>query len=578
MKKVIRSIVLLSFVLFATPYTRAQSLDRAYDLIEQGKYKEAAVILRPLADGGNTVAQYVAATLFLEGKGVARNPQQAFKYAKMAADNTENHDDTGILLTSWMYYEGIGTKKDTDLALTYAGKVSVYHQEAAAKKLLGEKSNYFDDIPFPTKNEQLAFRYLELLSHTQDKILYQNKLEALSRLSRLSYEGIGTKKDTAQALQYAKMIYNNSQNYFSSDKAYYELVCYYKEQSDTMYFRSLRANNELEKDIATQRSEGIKMKEELIQCYLNGTGCQKNEAMAVQLIDNEKGRLKFLEDPKTLEAYNRVKSQGDTASLGKSIDNNYDAKYLQIILKSIENDSPNGQQRHFQNWLSMAEGGSLSAMWLVSVLYEQGLGTDKDVPEARRWAAKACNEAKAQNWQGDRYPLWELQNYHLKSIPLIVGEEYLGRIVVSCSESSWIISYGVNKGKRHWTQNVDVLEKEPQTYNSKEVKYFIKHTELLTGGARFPLLTSDKLKIYATAMKRAGKPMEEGKYWSFTSENKKWNVVLLTVTADGDIVETTPVDQLPKQEREQPFYYLKMLHYKAEKTFNGKEYDHIVYD
>ena len=63
----------------------AQSMYLAKHYYENGKYLEAAKQLRPLADGGNAEAQYMAAKLFLEGKGVNKNKIQAEKYYRLSA-------------------------------------------------------------------------------------------------------------------------------------------------------------------------------------------------------------------------------------------------------------------------------------------------------------------------------------------------------------------------------------------------------------------------------------------------------------------------------------------------------------
>lgn len=64
----------------------AQSVSYAQSLINQGRYLDAAKQLRPLADGGNAEAQYLAAKLFFEGKGVQKNEQQGIKYVTLSAD------------------------------------------------------------------------------------------------------------------------------------------------------------------------------------------------------------------------------------------------------------------------------------------------------------------------------------------------------------------------------------------------------------------------------------------------------------------------------------------------------------
>ena len=56
-----KKITIIATLLLAVSNVGAQSLDRVKSLLEQGHYKEAAVMLRPLADGGNAEAQYIAA-------------------------------------------------------------------------------------------------------------------------------------------------------------------------------------------------------------------------------------------------------------------------------------------------------------------------------------------------------------------------------------------------------------------------------------------------------------------------------------------------------------------------------------
>lgn len=99
-----QSLRIMTVALFAlmTSQVSAQSLYRAKSLISQGKYIEGAKELRPLADGGNAEAQYLAALLFMEGKGVNKSEEQAIKYANMSA--TQGSKD-GIMLLYKIYQE-----------------------------------------------------------------------------------------------------------------------------------------------------------------------------------------------------------------------------------------------------------------------------------------------------------------------------------------------------------------------------------------------------------------------------------------------------------------------------------------
>lgn len=546
--KIIRLSVCVLLLIVAS-IVCAQSLDRVNELIGQGKYREAAVLLRPLADGGNAEAQYLAATLFLEAKGVARNPQQAFKYAKMAADNTKDRCEEGLLLTSWMCYEGIGTKKDADMALTYARQLTEGSQYSAAKKLLGEKSS-FDEEPFPAKNEQLAFLFLELISHTQDTNSYVSKLEALSKLSRMCYEGVGTKKDTAQAIRYATFMCSEVKNYFYLDKEYQKLAQYYKERSDTMYFRVLAANKGIEGDIASQRSEGIEMKKELIQCYLEGIGCARNPSAALRLIDIQKSiRTEYLDasSPKMDVYVNAVSSGSNGESLANFCDKNNDGEFLEALLKKYSNEQDgNKLQNIFQEWLSQAEKGSPSAMWMVSVFYEKGMGVSADIAQSRQWAQKAADIRNV--------GIWWARNEYLKNKPLAVGEVIDGKVVVESKVVN--SSYTGRRGKATqrnyvYTTFFDVAIKE---MTAKEINEGFKNRELNTW--QMPEYQLDAhFKIYAEAKKRMGQPIPAGRYWAKKSWKDK-DAWLLEVNADGVITGKTSIKDLKKNEKEKPYYFL----------------------
>ena len=94
----------LAVLLLSVMQVKAQSVSYAKSLIEQGNYLEAAKQLRPLADGGNAEAQYLAATLFFEGKGVSKNDLQGVKYATLSAN--QGNTDAMILLAD--HHKGNG--------------------------------------------------------------------------------------------------------------------------------------------------------------------------------------------------------------------------------------------------------------------------------------------------------------------------------------------------------------------------------------------------------------------------------------------------------------------------------------
>ena len=101
--KTIRLFIYVLLLMVASTVS-AQSLYRAKQLIKEGEYLEAAKMIRPLADGGNADAQYEAAKLFFDGKGVNQSDEQGIKYASLAAK--QGHYQAAYLLAC--FYEDHG--------------------------------------------------------------------------------------------------------------------------------------------------------------------------------------------------------------------------------------------------------------------------------------------------------------------------------------------------------------------------------------------------------------------------------------------------------------------------------------
>lgn len=83
--------VIICLFSFISTYPQETEIKKATSLIENGCYLDAAKILRPLAEGGNSQAQYLAARLFVEGKGVIKSIEQAEKFYQLAAYNGHNN-------------------------------------------------------------------------------------------------------------------------------------------------------------------------------------------------------------------------------------------------------------------------------------------------------------------------------------------------------------------------------------------------------------------------------------------------------------------------------------------------------
>lgn len=96
MKRILIMII-LAVAVFVNIMAQSYELSRAKRLIENEEYKEAAMLLRPLAENGNAEAQYLAGILFFDGKGVVKSEEQGLKYIGLAASQDHVEALNGLL-------------------------------------------------------------------------------------------------------------------------------------------------------------------------------------------------------------------------------------------------------------------------------------------------------------------------------------------------------------------------------------------------------------------------------------------------------------------------------------------------
>lgn len=65
----------------------ANSWETAVNALEEGRYEKAAALFQRLAPEGDQRAQYVIAVLYLEGRGVERDPERAARWIQRSAKN-----------------------------------------------------------------------------------------------------------------------------------------------------------------------------------------------------------------------------------------------------------------------------------------------------------------------------------------------------------------------------------------------------------------------------------------------------------------------------------------------------------
>lgn len=120
---------LLCLILAAAPAAADVAKGRA--LIEQGSYEQAFYELLPLAEAQDAAAQYLVGGLYLIGKGVPQDPNEARKWLARSAQN--GHAEAAMALGD-MAARGFAGKQDPAQAL-------VWYRRAAEQGVAAAQNN-----------------------------------------------------------------------------------------------------------------------------------------------------------------------------------------------------------------------------------------------------------------------------------------------------------------------------------------------------------------------------------------------------------------------------------------------------
>jgi hypothetical protein len=99
----------LSFVAFIAAIPTLADFQAGVDAFQKGDYATAAKEWRPLAEGGDPIAQFNLGLLYLDGHGVPQSPAEAASWFRRAAeqDYVPAQHNLGA-----MYGTGQGVKRD----------------------------------------------------------------------------------------------------------------------------------------------------------------------------------------------------------------------------------------------------------------------------------------------------------------------------------------------------------------------------------------------------------------------------------------------------------------------------------
>jgi uncharacterized protein len=126
-----------------TRLVEAEPFEDAMDAYGRGDYAIAIPLLRPMADHGDAIAQYVLAVMYKNGQGVPQDDAEAVRWFRKAAE--QKYSEAQFSLGS-QYFRGVGvTKDDIEAARWY--RRAADQGNAAAQAFLGGMYDKGQGVP-----------------------------------------------------------------------------------------------------------------------------------------------------------------------------------------------------------------------------------------------------------------------------------------------------------------------------------------------------------------------------------------------------------------------------------------------
>lgn len=489
---------------------------------------EAAKMIRPLAEQGNPEAQFFAAKCFYEGIGVNKDYAKALHYARLAADTPDEQRrnlSTGAqhnlaqanVIVSKICYEGIDGKKDVEMAYKYARQLIDYSYYR--ESLYGELLEYYRPKDYGLYF-RLACRYMGYgkmsdaeydncaNSYADPNYLRDIRRQCVNDIVYGYLTGTGCEKDAMKALSYCD------------------------------------GNNEI--------------KAEVVDCLLSDTDNIEHLRTAVYQIDTYRlSNTNYAKDANIAGSYWKDKYQNallvvwankPSNEIDKFFDQHYKDDLLSLIIPKMESADQTVLQKELEQWQKHAESGSVSAMYIISMMYEKGLGTTENKDKAKEWASKAwdvcVNNSRAPN---KLYHLCRDRLNALNKVKYELGGFVNSRgIIVDAEEVQSSNSY-LKKGPLGKHCTIYSTEISQMTY--QEVKAHLKECECVNA------IDGDRVLWFYKGLAKQNIQFKAGKYWNVTS---KGQFSLVEIDTSGHILATITIDNLSKQDKKEAYYFINV--------------------
>ncbi len=332
-----------------TPENIDESISEGKNAFDRGDFGKAKIVFWPLAEAGNSVAQFYIGKMYSEGKGFAKDVATGVIWYRKAAEqgNARAQNNLGA-----MYMDGLGVIKDEAEAIRWYRK-SAEQGFAVAKRNLGDV--YFKGQGV-AKDEAEGVRWYTEAFRLFRESADQGDAEAQFRLGLAYFFGEGVAIDKTEAARWLSKAaeQGNRDAQFRLGGAYFEGQGVPKDEAEAVrWFRKAA-------------EQGLAQAQRILgSTYYYGHGVSKDEAEAVRW-------------------YRKAAEQGDAEGqnfLGMAYSNGEG-----VIMDTAEG------ARWYQK---AAEQGDAWAQVNLGTAYLFGQGLTKNEAEAVRWFRKAAAQGDA---------------------------------------------------------------------------------------------------------------------------------------------------------------------------------------
>ena len=165
-----RTVTVLLTLSVLMPLTLGEAADfqAGLEAYEHGDYAAALREWRPLAEQGDTDAQFLLGAMYDEGKGVSKDDEEAVKWFRKAAD--QGDADAQFNLGN-MHYDGRGVRRNHAEAVRWYRKAAE-QGHASAQNNLGAMYDNGTGVP---EDDVQAYAWFNIAAAQGDEFAKENK-------------------------------------------------------------------------------------------------------------------------------------------------------------------------------------------------------------------------------------------------------------------------------------------------------------------------------------------------------------------------------------------------------------------